>query len=109
VYRSRISHAWAPLKKEFLAGVEFVGKGREEKVWKDLPEIVETEMLATENIFFVSDKNFFDACNNYICEVITSIVISYLYKKLLLSIYPQRYQTATFFMACEYNCTRKNE
>jgi hypothetical protein len=46
---------------------------REEKVMKDLPEIVETEMLATENIFFVSDKNFFDACNNNIYEVIMSI------------------------------------
>jgi hypothetical protein len=26
-----------------------------------LPEMVETEMLATENIFFVSDKNFLEA------------------------------------------------
>jgi Ca2+/Na+ antiporter len=27
-----------------------------------LPEMVDTEMLATENIFFVSDRNFLGAC-----------------------------------------------
>jgi hypothetical protein len=47
-----------------------VERRRAGKVMKDLPEIVETEMLATENIFFVSDKNFFDACKNYIIIII---------------------------------------
>jgi hypothetical protein len=87
---TKSSHAAAPLRKY-------------------LPEIVETEMLATENIFFVSDKNFFDACNNNICEVITSIVnilVQVPKKMLLLSSYPQRYQQL-HCLTCAYNCMYK--